>query len=76
MKEPTFEEFWRIWNNATRYPEDLRRDVKLLIDAERERCAKVCEDRAIDHKSRWNGKNYDEWIMEAEQCAAAIRGKS
>ena len=43
------------------YPHELERFAKLVAAAEREECAKVCED--MDH----NG------VMIAADCAAAIR---
>ena len=45
------------------YPHELERFAKLVAAAEREECAKVCED--MDH----NG------VMIAADCAAAIRAR-
>lgn len=48
---------------------DLERFFNLAVAAEREACAKVCEDRMTYWKS-------DDQRYEAEMCADAIRGRS
>ena len=51
-------EYWDCW------PEQLERFASLVAAAERERCAKVCDNIA---------KEYETYDPIAEVCAAAIR---
>jgi hypothetical protein len=49
------------------YPDRLSEFAKLVAAAEREACAKVCEDLTLAHPGRAD--------LTADQCAAAIRAR-
>jgi len=52
----------------------LKRFAALVAAAEREECAKVCDDRATEYEpGRWGA--YQGEYMEACECADAIRAR-
>ena len=50
------------------YSHELERFAALVASAEREACAKVCDDLVLDYPGRAD--------LTANQCAAAIRARS
>jgi hypothetical protein len=56
---------WNFWD------EQLIRFASAIAAAERERCAKVCDERSKQASSRFI--NYVDRMMGAEDCAATIR---
>ena len=50
--------------------ERLRVELSAAVEAEREECAKVCDERAV----QW-AKDVSDYEMEALNCAAAIRAR-
>lgn len=70
-------------HNITAFPEDLEQFVRELIAAEREACAKVCDDQSKEFGGVAKGPFVTDFgkhtqmsmAAGAENCAAAIRAR-
>ena len=68
MTDEEFERIAALYGFAPSRP--LREMLEAAVKAEREACAKVCEERSA------TGDCYVEGSAEADGCAAAIRARS
>lgn len=62
-----------VWKGGHRYMDDfdIHKFAKLVAEAEREACAKVCDD--IRHYNL--SQETDDWIEGTKDCANAIRAR-
>lgn len=63
-----FERLGHTGNDWVCYPEDIERFAELVASAEREACAKVCEEQAKEYASM------AAWKL-CNECANAIRAR-
>ena len=67
-REAGFERLGHTDNDWVCYPEDIERFAELVASAEREACAKVCEEQAKEYASM------AAWKL-CNECANAIRAR-
>ena len=65
-----------LWPAVTdTFPKELEAFAKLVAEKEREACAKVCEQVAVDYYTRIGGEHMPYMKATAEDCAMRIRSR-